>query len=276
MRGNGVVTELCLTFVYGWLLPSKRKAKQKTLSAHYQSVVLVWLFPAFLSDFYFIKTLNKVLFIVAFFAVAVSASAQFKLGVKAGFNASTIDGMKSNEYKVNYRPVFSVGVLAQCMMSEKFGLETGLYYTTLGANATEMLWYDENNDLEVDVKLSPSYLQLPVSLLYKFNVGQDLYLYPSLGLYVGYGIGGKIKVSGGVGDITVSEDTDYFGKSGGEEEWANRLDAGATIGLNLKFNKFLIGLGYELGLLKINKEKAEGDEKNWYNGNIKVSVGYLF
>lgn len=35
---------------------SKRKAKQRTLPAHYQSVVLVWLKPAFLSDFYFIKT----------------------------------------------------------------------------------------------------------------------------------------------------------------------------------------------------------------------------
>lgn len=32
----------------------KKQAKQKTLPAHYQLVVLVWLNPAFLSDFYFI------------------------------------------------------------------------------------------------------------------------------------------------------------------------------------------------------------------------------
>lgn len=47
LRGNDMVIELCLTFVYGGLLPSKRKAKQRTLPAHYQSVVLVWLIPAF-------------------------------------------------------------------------------------------------------------------------------------------------------------------------------------------------------------------------------------
>jgi hypothetical protein len=50
--GNDVVTELCRTFAYRWLLPSKRKAKQRTLPAHYQSVVLAWLILTFLSDLY--------------------------------------------------------------------------------------------------------------------------------------------------------------------------------------------------------------------------------
>ena len=49
-----MVIQLCLTSVYWWLLSSKRKAKQRTLTAHYQSVVLVWLISAFLLDFYFI------------------------------------------------------------------------------------------------------------------------------------------------------------------------------------------------------------------------------
>lgn len=53
-----MVTELCLTFVYRCLLPSTRKAKQRTLPTHYQSVVLVWLKLVFLSDFYF-KKLKK-------------------------------------------------------------------------------------------------------------------------------------------------------------------------------------------------------------------------
>lgn len=39
-------------------MPSKRKAKQKTLPAHLQSVVLVWLKLTFLSDFYFINQQN--------------------------------------------------------------------------------------------------------------------------------------------------------------------------------------------------------------------------
>jgi len=59
-QGNGKVTELCLTFVYRWLLLPKRKAKQKTLPTHYQSVVLVWLILAFLSDFYFSKGISSI------------------------------------------------------------------------------------------------------------------------------------------------------------------------------------------------------------------------
>lgn len=39
-------------------MPSKRKAKQKTLPAHLQSVVLVWLKLTFLSDFYYTNSLS--------------------------------------------------------------------------------------------------------------------------------------------------------------------------------------------------------------------------
>ena len=55
----------------------------------------------------------------------------------------------------------------------------------------------------------------------------------------------------------------------------NRFDAGATLGVNLQFNKFVIGLGYDYGFLKINKESYD-DEKDTFNGNIRVSVGYIF
>ena len=55
-----MVTELCLTFAYWWLLLSKRKAKQRTLPAYYQLVVLVWLISAFLSDFYFNNCVDAV------------------------------------------------------------------------------------------------------------------------------------------------------------------------------------------------------------------------
>ncbi len=228
---------------------------------------------------------TKLLFIVVFFAVAVSASAQFNWGVKAGFNASTISGVKGALSEENapldmkYRPGFHVGIMTQYMMTEHFGIESGLYYTTLGVNGS----YDENlnqdNYAKINVNFSPNYLQLPISALYKIKVGENLSLNPSLGIYLGYGIGGKAKTTA---DVVVdgepldldylNYDADFFGKTDGEE-FANRFDMGATVGLNLQFEKFLIGLGYDYGFMKINKEKIE---KNWYNGNVKVSVGYLF
>ena len=206
----------------------------------------------------FMKT--KVLFLVAFFAIAISASAQFNVGVKAGFNASTIANIDDSKY----RPGFHVGLMAQYMVTENFGLESGLYYTTLGVNV-------EYTDL-VEAKMNPSYLQLPITALYKFQVGEGLSLYPSAGLYLGYGLSGKYKFISKLVP-SESEEFDFFGKEDGEE-WSNRFDAGATVGLNLQFNKFIIGLGYDYGFLKINKES--GDDGNLFNGNIKVSVGYIF
>ncbi len=217
---------------------------------------------------------TKVLIIIAFFAVAVSASAQFNWGVKAGFNASTIYGAKDNsddDAKVNFRPGFHVGVMAQYMMTQKFGLESGLYYTTLGVN-TSSEGSEDGYSYKYESKVNPSYLQLPISALYKIRVGENLSLNPSLGMYFGYGIGGKIKDTYKFNGESESSDENYFGKVDGEE-WSNRFDMGATVGLNLQFEKFIIGLGYDYGFLKINKEKQDN---NLYNGNIKVSVGYLF
>jgi hypothetical protein len=218
---------------------------------------------------YFMKT--KLLFIIAFFTIAVSASAQFNWGVKAGFNAATINGIKDfvtdEDLSVNtkYKPGFHVGIMGQYMLNSQLGLESGLYYTTLGVD------FDWKEDGEkVEGKLNPSYLQLPLSLLYKINIGENLSLNPSVGVYFGYGLGGKVKES--IGQYSFEED--IFGKIDGEE-WSNRFDMGATIGLNLQINKILVGLGYDYGFMKINKEKGDGD-KNIYNGNIKVSVGYLF
>lgn len=68
--GNEVVIKLCRTFVYRWLQPPKKQAKQRTLSAHFQSVVIIWLIPAFLITFLFKKFMiqanipvNKVVFL---------------------------------------------------------------------------------------------------------------------------------------------------------------------------------------------------------------------
>ena len=63
---------LRLTFVYRWLLPSRRKAKQRAFPAHYQAVVLVWLKLAFLSDFYFIRPPDYSITVTQAFSVNVT------------------------------------------------------------------------------------------------------------------------------------------------------------------------------------------------------------
>ena len=155
---------------------------------------------------------------------------------------------------------------------ENFGFESGLYYTTLGAKQS-----GESDGVDVDLKMNPSYLQLPITALYKFKVGENLSLYPSAGLYLGYGVGGKFKISPqeSYEGVAMSVEMDFFGKVAGET-LMNRFDAGAILGLNLQYDKYVIGLGYDYGLLRLNKEKAGSGEEDGFNRNIRVSVGYFF
>jgi len=224
--------------------------------------------------------MKKVIFImlVAAFSVA-SVNAQLNFGVKAGLNASTINGFSEFEegfsLDATYRPGFHIGVAAQCMFTPQMGIETGLYYSTLGINTGMKMLGIELLSMNVNT----SYLQLPVSFLYKFNVGQDLDIYPSVGIYLGYGLDGKLKVKSDLPledlDVEIPDDVSFFDSIEKGGLGSNRFDMGATIGLNLQYSKFTIGVGYDLGFLKINNKDSE-TPKDWTNGNVKVSVGYFF
>ena len=206
------------------------------------------------------KKMTLMLF-VAFLSVA-TVSAQFKLGVRAGFNASTITNTPEGTGISNYfLPGFQVGLMAQYLITPQFGIESGLYYSTLGIKS-------EVEAIKTTTTSNPSYLQVPITALYKFDAGLGLYLYPQAGVYVGYGLGGKIKAKGEIGGMTGTGDVDYF------SDKTNRFDMGLTLGFNVQHSNLVIGLGYDLGLLKINKESVT--DKDLKNGNIKVTVGYFF
>jgi hypothetical protein len=216
---------------------------------------------------------------------AATASAQLKFGVKAGFNASNItnlpsmqEEMEAGDYSNNYKPGFQIGVAAQYLLTPQFGIETGLYYSQIGAK--QKLEFEEGGYyVNTSITYNPSYLQLPIVALYKFEIGTDLYLYPSAGIYLGYGLGGKVKFDAETnfpGAEISEDDLNFFGKEPGEdEEWSNRFDYGATFGLNLQYSNYTIGLGYDLGLGKINKELESG-MKDLKNSNIKITLGYFF
>jgi hypothetical protein len=118
-------------------------------------------------------------------------------------------------------------------------------------------------NLELFANRKPYYIQLPITVLYKFEAGSGLSLYPLAGFYLGYGIGGRIKNTGNI----ETSDLVFF------NEFTNRFDAGLTFGFNVEHSNIVIGLGYDLGLLKINKIDLEGA---LLNRNMKVTLGYFF
>jgi hypothetical protein len=106
-----------------------------------------------------------------------------------------------------------------------------------------------------------------------------------VGLYAGYGIGGKIKgeeTSDYTGETeTRTEKVNFLGESNLEkEEYTNRFDLGLTLGLTLQYSKFTFGLGYDYGFLKVDNKNDDDEfflsKDGLSNRNFKVSVGYFF
>ena len=203
------------------------------------------------------KLISKALFAMAMVLLVSTANAQTSFGVKAGLNASTITGVDDAKYK----PGFHVGLATQTSLTDNFGLESGLYYSTLGFQTKEVEG--------AKFSANPSYLQLPLSLFFKLDLSSGLYLYPAVGVYAGYGIGGEYKIEGEGASVNL----DYFKKSDLFEN--NKFDFGFNVGASLRIDQLSIGLGYDLGLTKINK-KSSDENDDLKNGNIRVSVGYFF
>ena len=242
--------------------------------------------------------MKKIFLVMALAIVSLAtASAQLKIGVKAGMNTSTISGIKESfgdadellekagviSLSTPYKVGFHVGITAQYLFTDALGIETGLFYSQMGGRKKAALL---GETMVISTTLNPSYLQLPVQLLYKIDLGSGLALVPSAGMYVGYGLGGKVvydaKASNSLIETGLKAGIELLGqpelfkpKSEGGRDM-NRLDYGATFGLNVEYQKFTIGLGYDLGLARLNKEAALSGYKDLKNRNFKVSVGYLF
>jgi hypothetical protein len=143
----------------------------------------------------------------------------------------------------------------------------------------------------------------------------DLCIYPSAGVYVGYGINGIEKQDGVntlINNVSYAYDTNLFGRSvrrvtetngngstkteyyvdkkynlGQTMEMANRLDVGWTVGLSVQYAIYTFGIGFERGLLGFDKDAVFWDSetsqyKGFYNMgkiknmNFKVSAGVFF
>ncbi|MDR0976887.1 MAG: PorT family protein [Prevotellaceae bacterium] len=214
------------------------------------------------------KRTIHLLWVALLMAVATGASAQLKVGVKAGMNLASLSELQIGDHAagLDEKVGLHAGVLVQYVTPSRFGLETGLYYNMLGGEERE-------RDYDEDYKISATshYLQLPVQLIYQFRLGDDLRLTPAAGLYGAYGLGGKVKASGSVRNTSIEiPSTDFFNDA------TNRFDMGVTVGLNLEYERFLVGVGYEHGFLKLNKHPLVFEDDNSYNENIKVSIGILF
>jgi len=207
--------------------------------------------------------MKKLLLLVAVLTFTVgSALAQgFQFGAKVGGNFSNVVGggdyTKYNKGKIG----FNVGATVDYGFNEKMFLFSGLELTTKGFKIDESF---------AKLTANAMYLQLPIHFAYKIAVGSGpVKLVPEAGLYVAYGIGGKVKTE----LFGEEEKDDYFGDP--KKGYCKAFDLGVGAAFGAEFGKIGVKVGYDYGLLNMVDDEDDSKYKNM-NSNVYLSVGYKF
>lgn len=184
--------------------------------------------------------------LIALFAVPADIMAQsWNFGIEAGYVNNTLD---VSEYKATSRSGFKFGLDAEYQLANKICLEAGLAYIRKGATTSGIrLSGTEINAIKF---AEMDYLQLPVMIGYKFNIGNHFSIKPFVGGYYAVGVGGYALIDGvDAFNQPYTERTSTFsGTDGTVYRPCNRNDGGLAFALNIGYRNFSIKAEYDLGL----------------------------
>ena len=196
----------------------------------------------------------KLSLVVAMLAIVTAASAQLNLGVKGGVNYSNFVGGKASDfYKAKIG--FNIGLAADYEFAPSMAIQSGLFFTTKGAT------FKDADKASIDLM----YLQVPIHYAYKIDVSPGTRVVLHAGPYVAYGVSGKAK--SGSTSVDLFKEYEFLGT---KYSAMQRFDAGLGLGVGAEFGQFLVDLGWDMGLVKLNKNS---DLKNM---SASLSVGYKF
>jgi hypothetical protein len=214
----------------------------------------------------------------------LSTYAQVNFGVKAGFSGASVkfkqDGVSNADANEGNKmlPTWHAGLLADIQLAENFYVQPALLYSNKGVkNSSDMTVAGVTVKSENSLNLT--YLELPVNLLYKQELGSGK-IFGGFGPYVAYGLGGKSKSKVTTGTVETSGDVKikFDGKKdvdiaeGDTDFHLKGLDAGANfiLGYELK-NGFLVSANYSLGLSNIDPN----DKSSMKNSYFGISLGFI-
>jgi len=188
-------------------------------------------------------------------------------GIRAGINFQNINGENNSGDKLKNDMAlrFNAGVVANIPVAPEFYFQPGLLYTTKGAKFS-----DDILGVNISSELKTSYIELPLSFLYRPLLGTGHFLL-GFGPYVAYGIDGTFGSGDNKLDIKFGD-----GSSDNNLFYIKRMDYGANLffGYELQ-NGFLVQLNTQLGLANILPDNADGDA-TFKNTGFGISLGYNF
>ena len=201
--------------------------------------------------------MKKILLTFVLCGLVGVAFAQTNFGVTAGLNVSN-ETVKAGSLTLtpDWKAGFQAGVFMDYALTPQISLIPELLFTQRGMKMKEM--FGE----KIDASLTLNYIQLPVNVAYKFDLGNEQCFFPFVGPYVGYAISGKDKMGNESENI----------KFGSGEEETKPLDFGLNLGIGYQFEKIIFKLQYNLGLADLSNVP----NVTCKNTNVALTVGYMF
>lgn len=225
---------------------------------------------------------KKIILSFAALAISFGAMSQARVGVKGGWNLSSIsvdnDGSVDNDKSLSG---FNIGVIADLPLVPKIlSFQPGVFYSTKGAKLKS-----EGTGYKSEFTTRPSYIEIPLNFVGKIPVGTDSRLFAGIGPYFAFGVAGKNKTSTTVAGVTTSQessikwDDDTPFNDGDPNQGYNKLkrfDWGGQLMVGAEIHGLILSAQYGLGLAKINS--GGNDSRNEKNKNrvFSLSAGFLF
>ncbi len=189
------------------------------------------------------------LIVLSLFAVT-SLQAQIRLGVKGGVNISGVSGDNIGDFVDNNLTGFHIGPTVEWLLDGSFGLEGSVLYSEKGIKFKD------------DKSHRTGYIEVPVSLKYRFPVEGTVRPYLTAGPYISFKVSGDDKFN------VIKDDI--------QGQWKSKsFGGGLKFGAGVELFKILqVGASYDLGLTD-NYKLSDGNysvkERIW-----SISAGVYF
>jgi hypothetical protein len=204
----------------------------------------------------------KKMMLIAVAAIAgTQVNAQLSIQPEVGLNianmSNSIDGDKLSTSSITG---FKAGALLNIGIAKGFYIEPGAFYSMKGASG-EILGFTS--------KTTINYLEVPLNLGYRYDIGNAGALFVSAGPYIGFGLSGKTKTEN-VPILGTVEDDIEFGDGADEMK---SIDYGVNFSLGyISPIGIYLRAQYGLGLANLSNI-TNTSSKNRVFG---ISVGYAF
>ncbi|WP_367914607.1 porin family protein [Leadbetterella sp. DM7] len=206
--------------------------------------------------------MKKILALFIFLCFVISSINAQTIRAKGGLNVNTISlrSPYGNE-SITAHIGFHLGGTIDIPIYEKLSIESGLLVSQKGFREV----YSEE-----EFRYSPVYLDIPTVGKYKYELNNTFSVYGTLGIYLGFGIGGFTRKIDTFQGINSYKKPIIWGSHYNADFKA--ADAGIILGGGIEFNVFQVGISHTIGVANISPYSMAG--YNLANRVFSLSLGY--